>query len=246
MQKLTAIGIVMAFVVVITGALLKGAGIHALWSGAALVVVFVGTASAIMVQTPGPILSRALKMLKWLVNPPHQDMEEQLKKIVNWSETARRQGLLGLEPQVEAEPDAMVKKGLQLLVDGTEPDNIRNILGVENDAKKHNDMLSAKVFEAAGIYAPTMGIIGAVLGLMAVMQNLADPSKLGPGIAGAFVSTVYGIGLANLLLLPMANKLKLVVTDHSREREMMVEGIAAIAEGENPRNIESKLRGYVH
>lgn len=246
MQKLTTIGVVLAFVVVMSGAVLKGAGIHALWSGAALIVVFVGTSSAIMVQTPAPILSRGLGMLKWLFKPPPQDLEEQLKKIIGWSETARRQGLLGLEPQVEAEPDPMVKKGLQLLVDGTEPDNIRGILGVEVDAKKHGDMLSAKVFEAAGIYAPTMGIIGAVLGLMAVMQNLADPSKLGPGIAGAFVSTVYGIGLANLLLLPMANKLKLVVNDQAREREMMVEGIAAIAEGENPRNIESKLRGYVH
>lgn len=246
MQKLTPIGIVLAFLTVIGGSILKGSGLHALWSAAALVVVFLGTGSAILVQTPGVTLTRALRILPWVVKPPAQDLPALVQKIIGWSETARRQGLLGLEPQIEAESDPFVKKGLQLLVDGTEPDGIRGILGVEVDGKRHTDLLAAKVFESAGTYAPTMGIIGAVMGLMAVMENLSDPSKLGPGIAGAFVSTVYGIGSANLLLLPIATKLKGLVNDHSREREMLIEGIAAIAEGENPRNIESKLRGFCH
>ena len=111
---------------------------------------------------------------------------------------------------------------------------------------KHADIVAAKVFESAGTYAPTMGIIGAVMGLMAVMEHLSEPSKLGPGIAGAFVSTVYGIGSANLILLPLAHKLKGLVNEQARTREMLIEGLVAIAEGENPRHIEAKLKGFCH
>lgn len=245
-MQLSPIGVVLAFVTVIGGCILKGNSLHALWSGGALVVVFVGTTSAILVQTPQSTLSRALGMLAWIAKPPVLDAEGLIKKIIGWGEIARRQGLLGLEPELEAEQDAFAKKGLQLLVDGTEPEAIRGILEVELSTKQHSDNMAAKVFEAAGIYAPTMGIIGAVLGLMAVMANLSDPSKLGPGIAGAFVSTVYGIAGANLLLLPTSSKLKNVVHSQSQMREMVIEGIISIAQGENPRNIETKLQGFLH
>jgi chemotaxis protein MotA len=135
---------------------------------------------------------------------------------------------------------------LQLVVDGSEPDAIRSIMEVELGVREHNDTRAAKVWEGMGIYAPTLGIIGAVLGLMAVMQNLADPSKLGHGIAAAFTATIYGIGLANLFFLPMAGKLKGIVAEQTQVREMIIEGMISIAQGENPRAIESKLHGYLH
>jgi chemotaxis protein MotA len=132
------------------------------------------------------------------------------------------------------------------VVDGSEPEVIRGILEVDVHVREQADTRAAKVFEGMGIYSPTLGIIGAVLGLMAVMQNLADPSKLGHGIAAAFVATIYGIGLANLFFLPVANKLKVAIQGQSEVREMVIEGMISIAQGENPRAIESKLQGYLH
>jgi chemotaxis protein MotA len=131
-----------------------------------------------------------------------------------------------------------------MLVDGTEPDKIREALEMEIEVRSKANTASAKVFEGMGIYAPTLGIIGAVLGLIAVMKNLADPSKLGSGIAAAFTATIYGIGLANLFFLPIANKLKDVIAKQNHTKEMIIEGIIAIAEGENPRNLETKLKGF--
>ena len=139
-----------------------------------------------------------------------------------------------------------MKKGLQSLVDGGEPEAIRALLEVDLDTREHFDTSAAKVFEGLGIYSPTLGIIGAVMGLMAVMQNLADPAKLGHGIAAAFIATIYGIAFANLFFLPMANKLKSVIHNQTQVRQMTIEGIIAIAQGENPRNIEAKLKGYLH
>ena len=135
---------------------------------------------------------------------------------------------------------------LALVIDGSEPDQIRSILEVDLHVREQSDTRAAKVFEGMGIYSPTLGIIGAVLGLMAVMQNLADPSKLGHGIAAAFIATIYGIALANLFFLPMANKLKAVIHGQTQVRQMTIEGIIAIAQGENPRNIEARLKGYLH
>lgn len=132
------------------------------------------------------------------------------------------------------------------MIDGSEPDAIRGTLEVELSSKEHLDLSAAKVYEGLGGYCPTVGIIGAVMGLIHVMGNLADPTKLGSGIAVAFVATIYGVGLANLFFLPTANKLKNLVTDQSQFREMAIEGLASIAEGENPRNIEARLAGYVH
>src|SRR5690606_20225112 len=137
-------------------------------------------------------------------------------------------------------------KALQLVVDGDDPENIRAVMEVELNAREHADTMAAKVFEGMGVYSPTLGIIGAVLGLMAVMQNLADPSKLGQGIAGAFTATVYGIALANLFFLPVASKLKGAIAAQSQVREMVIEGMLSIAQGENPRSIEAKLQGYLH
>lgn len=246
MDLMSLVGIVLAFVSIIVGAILKGSGVKALLGGAAFMIVVVGTFAAIFVQTPLHVFKRALRIGGWVFKPPRTDAQAMIEKIVEWSNTARKQGLLGLEFAVEAEQDDFMKKGLQALVDGGEPDAIRAQLEVELDTREHADTAAAKVFEGMGIYSPTLGIIGAVMGLMAVMQNLADPSKLGHGIAAAFIATIYGIGLANLVFLPMSNKLKQVIHGQTKVREMCIEGIISIAQGENPRNIESKLKGYLH
>ncbi len=246
MDKLSVTGVVLALIALIGGSILKGAGVAALVSPAAFVIVLLGTLAAILLHTPAATFKKGMKMTKWVFSPPQQDAHALIERIVGWSGTARKQGLLALESSVEGEADPFIRKGLQMLVDGAEPDAIRNVLEVEAQTKEHEETQGAKVWEGMGIYAPTLGIIGAVLGLMSVMQNLADPSKLGTGIAAAFVATIYGIASANLFFLPMASKLKAVVAGQTRVREMIIEGLISISQGENPRNIESKLKGYLH
>jgi chemotaxis protein MotA len=243
---LSIIGLVLALNAILVGAVLKGAGIMALVSAAAFMIVVVGTIAAICIQTPLSVMRRALKIFPWVIRPPTRDGQKLISKIVEWSNTARKQGLLGLEPTISREPDEFVKKALQLVVDGSEPENISSVMYVELNMREHADISAAKVFEGMGIYSPTLGIIGAVLGLMAVLQNLADPSKLGHGIAAAFTATVYGIGLANLLFLPTAAKLKAIIQRQTQFREMVIDGMLCIAQGENPRSIEAKLQGYLH
>lgn len=243
---LSFIGIILALVAVLVGAVLKGAGLHALLSWAALMIVVVGTFAAILVQTPGKVMQRAFKILPWVFRSPVPDRAAIITRIVEWSQVARRQGLLGLEPMLDGEKDDFIRKGLQLVVDGSEPEAIRSILEVELEGREAADLRAARVFESMGVYAPTLGIVGAVLGLMAVMQNLADPARLGTGIAAAFTATVYGIGIANLFLLPMASKLKTAAQALSQVREMVIEGMTAIAQGENPRSIDYRLQSYLH
>ncbi|MEO6186820.1 MAG: flagellar motor protein [Steroidobacteraceae bacterium] len=246
MDMLSIIGIVLAFVALLIGAMLKGAGLHSLVSAAAFMIVFVGTFAAILIQTPGSVMRRAFRILPWVFRSPVPDARLIISHMVEWSQVSRKQGLLGLESMADIEKDDFTRKGLQLVIDGGEPDAIRGILEVELNTRESADIRAAKVFEGMGVYAPTLGIIGAVLGLMAVMQNLADPAKLGSGIAAAFTATVYGIGLANLFLLPIANKLKSAALAQSHVREMIIEGMIAIAQGDNPRSIESRLQGYLH
>ena len=246
MDVLSITGLLLAAIAIILGAILKGAGVHALLSAAAFMIVVVGTVAAICVQTPMQVMRRALAMFPWILRPPTQDPVRCIRKIIDWSNISRRQGLLGLEALLKYEADPFLHKGLQLVIDGSEPDIIRSTLELDMHAREAADIRAAKVFEGMGIYSPTLGIIGAVLGLMATMQNLDDPSKLGHGIAAAFTATVYGIGLANLFFLPIANKLKLAVHSRSQLCEMQVEGLIAIAQGETPRIIEGKLLGFLH
>ena len=245
MDKLSLIGVLVGFGAILVGQQLEGGHLNSLLNGPAILIVVGGTMGAVMVQSPVPTFMRALQIALWVVRPPVQPVNQIIEKIVSWSQVARREGLLGLESQAEAEADAFARKGLQLLVDGNEPDTIRSTLELENLARESRDLAAAKVFEGLGGYSPTIGIIGAVLGLIHVMGNLADPSKLGPGIATAFVATIYGVGLANLLFLPIGNKLKAHVQNQSQYGEMLIEGIIAIAEGENPMNIELRLQGYL-
>jgi chemotaxis protein MotA len=245
MDFLTIVGAILALGAILGGNMLEGGHVGSLLQLTAAVIVLGGTIGAVMVQTPLPIFLKSLKMVMWTVFPPKFAQSEAIDKIVNWSNIARKEGLLGLEPLTETEPEPFSKKGLQLLVDGSEPETIRSILEVELDSQEYTDSQAAKVYEGMGGYAPTIGIIGAVMGLIHVMNNLADPSKLGAGIAVAFVATIYGVGSANIFFLPIANKLKSSIHKQSKFREMIIEGIIAIAEGENPRNIETKLKGYM-
>jgi chemotaxis protein MotA len=245
MDFLTVVGAVLALGAIIGGNLLEGGQIGSLLQLTAGVIVLGGTFGAVMVQTPLPIFLKSIRMVTWTLFPPKLAQSEAIEKIVNWSNIARKEGLLGLEPLTESEPEPFSKKGLQLLVDGSEPETIRSILEVDLDAQEHTDTQAAKVYEGMGGYAPTIGIIGAVMGLIHVMNNLADPSKLGAGIAVAFVATIYGVGSANIFFLPIGNKLKSYIHKQSKFREMIIEGVIAIAEGENPRNIETKLKGYM-
>lgn len=244
MDILSVVGVFLALVALIGGSILKGAGLSSLLNPAAFVIVVVGTTGSILLHTPMKVFTRALKILPWAFKPPGVDYAGTIEKIAEWSNVARRQGLLGLEPAIQGETDEFAKRGLQFLVDGVEPDSLRETLELEMDAREERDTAAAKVFEGMGIYSPTLGIIGAVLGLIAVMKNLADPSKLGHGIAAAFTATIYGIALANLFLLPLAAKLKSVIKGQTAQRLMLLEGFIAIAQGENPRNIEARLRGF--
>ncbi|VAW72046.1 Flagellar motor rotation protein MotA [hydrothermal vent metagenome] len=246
MDILTILGLLIAFGAIIGGNILEGGHTDSLIQLTAFVIVMGGTLGAVMIQTQMNVFLRSIGMITWIFFPPRLAPEAAIEKIVNWSNIARKEGLLGLEAIAESESDVFARKGLQLLVDGSEPESIRGILEVEVLTKEHSDNQSAKVFEAFGSYSPTIGIIGAVMGLIHVMNNLADPSKLGSGIAVAFVATIYGVGLANILFLPLANKLKAIVHKQTQFRDMVIEGVIAIAEGENPRNIEAKLQGYLY
>ncbi|MBT7444998.1 MAG: flagellar motor protein [Methylococcales bacterium] len=242
---LSIIGIIIAFGSILGGNALEGGHVSSLLNGPAIVIVLGGTVGAVMLQTPLLVFIRSLRITSWVFFPPKINTADFVDKIVEWSSAARKEGLLGLEAAADEEDDLFTKKGLQLLVDGSEPETIRSILQVELDSKEHFDLQAAKVFDGMGGYCPTVGILGAVMGLIHVMENLADPSKLGSGIATAFIATIYGVALANLFFLPFANKLKSVIQAQSAFREMVVEGVVAIAEGENPRNIETRLMGYV-
>lgn len=245
MDLLSLIGLVLGVAAILVGQHLEGGHISSLLNGPALLIVIGGTFGAVMLQSRLSVFLRAMRMLFWTFYAPRLNFEDGINRIIRWSNIARKEGLLGLEDVEEKEPDLFARKGLQLLIDGSEPENIRNILDVDISVKEQFDIQAARVFESMGGYSPTIGILGAVMGLIQVMGNLSDPSMLGSGIAVAFVATIYGVGAANLVFLPIANKLKSLVHLQSQYRDMFVEGMISIAEGENPRNIETKLLGYL-
>lgn len=245
MDFVAIIGVAIAFAAIIGGNILEGGQLSALINTPAGIIVVGGTIGAVVLQTPWIRLRHALRILKWIVVPPAPAMRKGLDKMLQWSGTARKEGLLGLENLMENEKDTFARQGLELLVDGGEPHVIRHVMENEITTRMQRDLAAAQVFKAMGGYAPTIGIIGAVMGLIHVMGNLADPSELGSGIATAFVATIYGVGLANLVFLPVADRLAAVVERMTNYRSMTLEGILAIAEGEHPRSIEVRLRGFL-
>lgn len=245
MDFLTLAGIFVGASAILLGVVLDGGDINSLINVPALIIVFGGTLGATLLQFPPAVFVRSMKMLPWVLKPQKMNLSAQIEQVVDWSHLARKEGLLGLENALPNEQDLFIKKGLQLLVDGTDPDAIRDILDLDISAKENMGLEAAGLYGAMGGYAPTIGILGAVMGLIHVMQNLTNPELLGEGIATAFVATIYGVGSANLIFLPIANKLKACVLAVTQAKEMQADGIIAIAEGENPRNIRLKLGGYL-
>lgn len=245
LDRISLIGLLVGLVAIIGGQLLEGGHIGSLAQPTALVIVLGGTLGAVMLQSPYQTFVEGLKMVKWVWVAPVVNYEQLITQMAQWSQISRREGLLALERYTGQVKDSFSLKGLQLLVDGADPDHLRNLLEVEIDAFEERLKQGAKVWEAAGGYSPTIGILGAVMGLIHVMENLSDPSKLGAGIAVAFVATIYGVALANLVFLPVAGKLKAHIRRMVVLREMFVDGLGGIATGENPRIIENRLRGYI-
>ena len=246
MDFFSVIGVMLGFAAILGGNFLEGGSLSSLINFPALVIVLGGTLGATFLHFPTKTIFHSIKILWLIVSPRKFSLMGQIEKVKRWSILARKEGVLGLENVADMEIDPFAKKGLQLLVDGSEPEVIRDYMEVELDTIEHVEVQAAKVYEAMGGYAPTIGIIGAVVGLIHVMQNLAEPEVLGAGIATAFVATIYGVGFANLLFLPIANKLKAQAYALLQSKEMILEGIIAIAEGENPKNIDLKLSGYIH
>lgn len=245
MDLVSIIGILLALGAIVGGQILEGGHVGSLLQLTAFIIVIGGTVGAIMLQSSAKIFFHGMKLVKWVIFPPKVSPHDLITLVLDWSHIARKGGLLALEPQVDALVDPFARKSLQMLVDGAEPESIREALEVEIATYEKHHLDAAKVWQAAGGYAPTIGILGAVLGLIHVMENLSDPAKLGGGIAVAFVATVYGVGSANLFFLPISSKLKSIVEQEVVMREMLIEGLVSIANGENPRVIESKLQGYI-
>ncbi|MBI1395279.1 MAG: flagellar motor protein [Betaproteobacteria bacterium] len=245
MDILSLVGLLVALGAVLGGQWLEGGHLASLLQATAFFIVIGGTLGAVMLQSRLPVFAHGVRLARWVLRPPVCDYRGLIGRIIHWSNVARRGGLLALEPQLRIEKGDYERKGLQLLIDGADPGTIREILERDILTYDESQRASIRIWDAAGGYAPTIGILGAVLGLIHVMENLTDPSKLGAGIAVAFVATVYGVGAANLCFLPIAHKLRAIVTREIRRREMLIDGLVCIANGENPRIIQGRLEGYL-
>ena len=245
MDMISIVGLVVGISAIILGQVFEGGNVESLVQPTAFFIVVGGTIGAVMLQSPVSVFVAGMRMAKWVFYPPLLSKVRLIEQIDQWSHTARKEGLLALEVQVATLRDPFMSKGLQLLVDGAEPERLREVLEVEIGSYEEQMKMAAKIWESAGGYAPTIGIIGAVMGLIHVMENLSDPSKLGAGIAVAFVATIYGVGSANLIFLPVGKKLMANISRMVAMREMFVDGLVGIANGDNPRIIESRLQGYV-
>lgn len=244
MDFLTYAGLLTGFIAILTGQMLEGGEVEALLNFPALLIVFGGTLGAVMVQTPLVTFKRAFKLLPWIFKPPKLAFDDCRNMLIELSKKSRKHGLLSLEDHLDVETNPLIAKGLELLVIGVDKHTIRQVLEAEIDHSEAQDLRAAHVFESMGGYSPTIGILGAVLGLIEVMHNLSDPSQLGAGIAVAFIATIYGVGMANLIFLPVAQKLKSCISRQVHYDEMIVEGLVAMAGGESPNMLLLKLNNF--
>ena len=244
-DTLSLIGLPLGVAMIVGGHVLEGGKLGSLLQGAAALIVFGGTLGAVLLSHPMPDVREAWRSLRYVFVDDLPSSSHLLDAIGRLAIKARKDGILSLEDELDSLTDPFMRRGLRLAVDGTNPTALRNMLEAENDGREEYETAPARVYEAAGGYAPTVGILGAVLGLIHVMENLSDPGKLGAGIAVAFVATVYGVGSANLILLPIAAKLRGRALRRARRREVILEGVLAIQEGQNPRVIDQKLRGLL-
>lgn len=245
MDKLSLLGLIVAVAGIVGGQLLEGGSVSVLLQVAAFLIVFGGTLGAVMLQHPLKVFVTGIKMARWAFITPQLDAQKLAYQITAWGSVARKDGILILEAQLKGIDDPFVAKGLQMLVDGNSAEKIREVLDIDLQSYETLRWQSARVWESAAGYSPTIGILGAVLGLVHVMQSLGEPAKLGAGIAVAFIATIYGVGFANLVFLPIAGKLKILIAQQVNMREMLIDGLCMIANAENPRFIENKLKGYL-
>jgi len=245
MDKATLIGLMLGIGAVVGGQASEGGNIQSILQLTAAVIVFGGTFGAVFLSFPFREVIGAFRGIKKIIKEPPQDPYEIIRQITNYTNKARKEGILSLEKDVKSVDDPFLRKSLTMAVDGVEPNMIREVMEKELEYIDEHGKLSAKVFKSAGGYAPTIGILGAVLGLIHVMENLNDPTKLGAGIATAFVATVYGVGSANLLFLPISSKLDMRHRHEMIIKEMILEGIVSVSMGENPRLIEEKLISFL-
>jgi chemotaxis protein MotA len=242
----TAIGIGVAFFGLLMGAMMDGTQVPAFFNIPALLIVCVGTAGVTLAGTSLAQFKQIPKLYKLAFSPPELNALARVRLLVNFAEMARREGLLALDDELQQVDDEYTRKGLQLVVDGTDPELVREILEIEMDAMAMRHAAGASVFEKAGGFAPTLGITGTVMGLVHVLENLSRPATLGPSISSAFIATLYGVGSANVVYLPIAHKLKYLSNLEAELRMMTLEGILAIQAGDNPRIVESKLLSYLN
>ncbi|BFT68707.1 flagellar motor protein [Paenibacillus sp. P36] len=246
MDLTTVLGLVLGLVGLIGGYMWDGGHISSLIIPSAMLIVFGGTFGAVAVSFPLSILAKIPKALGIAFREVKRDPAATIEELVDMASIARREGVLALEQRAQEHTNPFLKDGLLMVVDGTDPELTRQILELEMDAIEHQVDNMAKIFEAGGGYAPTMGIIGTVMGLIHVLGNLEDPSSLGPAIAVAFTATLYGVMSANLIYLPLATKIKVRGKEMVAEMELMLEGILALQAGENPQLIKKKLTSFLH
>src|SRR6202142_3811554 len=238
-------GLILAVGGIITGMTLEGGSIREILQPTAALIVFGGTLGAVMITTPLAVLLRALRAVVSVFFEKQQAPNAIIEEIIGYATKARKNGIVSLEQDAATAPDKFLRKALNLAVDGTDLQEIHKMMELEMSVEERRADQEAKVFEAAGGYSPTVGIIGAVLGLIQVMKNLANIDEGGRGIAGAFGAMVYGVGGANVFFLPAASKMRARVKASVRCRELMLEGVLAIVEGMNPKLIRTKLDAYV-
>jgi len=238
-------GIAVAILGILAGMMIEGGNIGQITQPTAALIVIGGTMGAVMLQFPLKTFLAALKQMMKIFVSNGADSEAVLKQLVQFANKARKSGIVSLDQDLGTIEDPFFRQALMLAIDGTEPTEVRKIMQMELDNKSEMEEKIPQVFEAAGGYSPTVGIIGAVLGLIQVMQHLDNISEVGRGIAVAFVATIYGVGLANLVFLPAAGKLKIRHREEQMAKEMILEGVISILEGMNPRMMETKLRTFL-
>lgn len=238
-------GLVLAAGGIVGGLLLEGGKIQDVSQITAAIIVFGGTLGAVMLNTPAEILWRAIKSVSRIFVEKAVPREKTLEELIGYATTARKMGLVSLESEVPGIADPFMAKALNLTIDGTDLQEMKRTMEVEILLEERRSEAEAKVYESAGGYAPTIGIIGAVMGLIQVMKNLANIDEVGHGIAVAFVATVYGVASANLFYLPAAGKIRARAAAEVERKEMVLEGVAAIVEGLNPKIIRGRLESYL-
>jgi chemotaxis protein MotA len=239
------IGIITAFAMVILAALADGDQISALFSATAVLIVFGGTFAALITQFGFPALLRGLKYCSWMIRPPKIDLRSFIDQAAVWANQARSQGTLSLESALGEVTDPFQRKGLQMIIDNASAEELESTLGALAGNASRDEEVAGAMWETAGGYAPTIGVMGAVLGLIHVMLRLDHPSELGDGIATAFVATIYGVGSANLLFLPLGARLSAVGEQLERERYLVIQGFLLITEGKSGMQIRQILRSFL-